>query len=397
MNQFQNQQWQPQGQPVQNQQFQQAPQQQMQNYQQQTPQKQDDGSAIVIQGRYVWGSLGMRNKKIYGTQNDQLDEKGQPIMEVAFGLAVPKPSPQSSQEEVQNFQKLWDALVFQGSKQGFNNPGHGKFAWKFVDGDGRKDDGSPYPEAYRGCFVVTCSTRFPLTICAWEDGKVKQVTEQEIKCGDYLQVALKLQSHPAPNAGIYTNPSYVARFAYGPAIINAPDPSTIFGNQAPPMPVGGSATPIGMPMVGGPNQPNFGGGPGSGFGGTPNSGGFNQPNNQAPQQQQVWNGQGQPGFNGGQQMGGQTQQPAYTPNYGPLPTQFQQQGSAPMAGQGMGGHQGGQPSFVPGMAPQGNGGLPQNQNGYGNAGPNMGQGQPPQGMPMQNMQGQWNPNGYNGQ
>lgn len=313
-------------------------------------QQQNEGTAIVVQGRFVWGSLDMRKKKVYGSQQDAINPKtGEPVMEVAFGLAIPKPSPQSNQHEVENFQKFWQAVHAEAAKLGFQQ-GDSRFAWKFVDGDGKKADGSPHPEHSRGCIVVTCSTRFPLKLMAWEGSEIKQVTSDQIKCGDYVQVALNLQGHGAPNAGMYTNPSYVARFAYGAAIVNAPNPTAIFGGAPPPMPMGASATPVGGgqmavptgmvgqpgPMVPGPVQPAY---PGQGQQ-TP------APTPQAPQQPQY------PGNPMSQQ---QPQAPQYHANYNPLPAQFQPQMNqqAPAPQQPMQGQQ--QGYFPPGFNQGGNG------------------------------------------
>lgn len=309
-------------------------------------QQQNEGTPIVIQGRFVWGKLEMRKKKVYGTQMDQINPKtGEPVMETTFGLAIPKPSPQSNQHEVENFQKLWNALCTEGGKLGFASPLQGNFAWKVTDGDGKKQDGTPYPEHSRGCLVVSCSTRYPVKLMAWEGNEIKQVTSDQIKCGDYVQVALNINGHGAPNAGLYTNPSYVARFAYGPEIVNAPDASTIFGNTPPPMPMGASATPVGggsLPFAGQMQQQ----GPGSGMGGFAP---------QAPQQQ-------------GQAPTAQAPQQPMQPNYAPLPPQFQPQ----------------QPSQAPGL-PMHGGGVQQPMGAQGPAGFNPGG------------PGQWNPNGYNGQ
>lgn len=225
-------------------------------------QPQKRGTDIVVQGRIVWGGVKKQIKKVYGTQTPAIDPKtGQQIDEYVFGLAVPKPSSQSNQHEVANFQTLWNAIATEGAKVGFQQPGQPGFHWKFDDGDGKKADGSSYPEHSRGCIIVACKTRLPLKLMAWDGASQKyiQITEEEIKCGDYIQVALNVSGHGNPNAGLYINPSFVARIAYGQAIVNAPDASVIFGNTPPPMPVGGSATPIGGGFA--PQMPAFGAAP----------------------------------------------------------------------------------------------------------------------------------------
>jgi hypothetical protein len=305
-------------------------------------QQQKQGTDIIVQGRIVWGGVKAQTKKVYGTQTVQLDPKtGKEVIEYAFGLAIPKINAQSNQHEQENFQKFWNAVHHEAAKVGFQQ-GAQNFHWKFDDGDGRKQDGSEYPTHSKGHYVIACKTRLPLKLMAWEGSEIKQITEDGIKCGDYVQVSLNINAHGNPNAGLYINPSYVARFAYGEAIINTPDPKTVFGNAPPPMPFGGSATPMG----GGIAPVGFA---------APSMGGYQQPQAPAPVAPQQ-----------------------YQPNHAVLPGQF----GVPAQGHGQ-------------MAPS----YPQNS--YGNAGPNMGQGQAPTGMPMQGMPGQpMNPGyppGYNGQ
>ena len=105
-------------------------------------------------------------------------------MVTTFGLAVPKPNPQSRPEEVENFNKLWTAIHTEAGKQGFQYP-NPKFAWKFNDGDGTKDDGSAYPNHSKGCIVLKCETRVPINIFKRNsDGSFLQITPDQIKCGD---------------------------------------------------------------------------------------------------------------------------------------------------------------------------------------------------------------------
>ena len=325
---------------------------------QQPGQPQRSGVDIVVQGRIVWGSVKQQVKNVYGTRTPAIDPKtGKEIIEWAFGLAIPKPSPQSNQHEVANFQAIWNAIASEGAKIGFQQPGAPGFHWKFDDGDGRKPDGSEYPAHSKGCIVVACKTRIPLKLMAWENGKCVQVTEDQIKCGDYVQVALNIQGHGNPNAGLYINPSFVARFAYGEAIVNAPDATAIFGSAPPPMPVGGSATPIGGGFM---QAPGMGAGP------------------QTQPQQPVWNN------------GQQSQQPAAAPYHNILPGQFQQAPAQVHGGMANGAPVPTGPAMPAGYPPAG--GQPSYpQNDYG-AAPGMAQGQP------MNPMGPWTPpTGFNGQ
>lgn len=218
--------------------------------------QQQNGTDIVIQGRIVWGGVKATTKKVFGTQTNAIDPKtGKEIIEYAFGLAIPKINPQSNQHEVENFTKFWNAVHTEAAKLGVQQGAQG-FHWKYDDGDGRKKDGSEYPSHSKGHIVIACKTRLPLKLMAWEGNDIKQITEDQIKCGDYVQVSLNINAHGGVNAGMYINPSYVARFAFGEAIVNtAPvNGNAIFGNAPPPVPFGASTTPIGggvmpgMPM-----------------------------------------------------------------------------------------------------------------------------------------------------
>ena len=301
---------------------------------QQPGQPQRSGVDIVVQGRIVWGGVKQQTKNVYGTRTPAIDPKtGKEIIEWAFGLAVPKPSAQSNQHETANFQALWNAVCAEGGKLGFQQPGQPGFHWKFDDGDGRKPDGSAYPAHSQGCLVVACKTRIPLKLMAWENGKCVQVTEDQIKCGDYVQVAINIEGHGNPNAGLYINPSFVARFAYGEAIVNAPDATAIFGTTAPPIPFGGSATPMGGGYM---QAPGFGGAPAVPAMAAP-MGGYQQPQQAAAPIQPhhaVLPGQFNPGA---QAQGGQ----GYPPN-------GSGNGAYPVPGGSLNGQQG-----MPAMQPQG--------------------------------------------
>ena len=342
---------------------------------QQPGQPQKSGIDIVAQGRIVWGGVKQQIKKVYGTQIPAIHPKtGEEIIEWAFGLAIPKPSPQSNQHEIANFQTVWNAMCSEGARMGFQNPDprSKEFHWKFDDGDGRKPDGSAFPEHSRGCIIVACKTRIPLKLMAWENGKCVQVTEDQIKCGDYVQVALNIEAHGNPNAGLYVNPSFVARFAYGEAIVNQVDPTVIFGNAPPPIPFGGSASPMGGGFMQAP-----------GFGAQP---GFNGGN--GPVQQ--------PGSFGGNNMAAPAAPQQAPAHYGVLPGQFNP-ATQQQTPQVPGGMAYGQPNAAgPGMPQQNQ--QPMMGNGYGGYQqfgnpPNMQQGVSVTSNPM----GPWQPpTGYNG-
>jgi hypothetical protein len=226
-------------------------------------QQKDYGTEVIVDGRIVWGGLSLQPKKNFTTKQEEINPKtGQKVMQIAFGLAVPKPNPQSTAEEVDNFNRVWTAIHTEAGKQGFQWP-NPKFAFKFTDGDGTKDDGSAYPAHSHGHIVLSISTQVPLTIFKRNpDGSFTQITDKDIKCGDYVRVNLNIKGHPAPNAGLYLNPAGVAFLEYGDAIVASANPTTLFGNVPFAMPAGASPTPVGtggmqMPTMQQPQVPQM--------------------------------------------------------------------------------------------------------------------------------------------
>ena len=222
-----------------------------------------EGRQVLVQGRIVWlcGNTpftGSQRKD----QNGRLltDDKGQPLMQYGYGLAVKKPdAPDATPGDIQNFMTLWEAV--QGEAMALYPTGQVPpgFSYKFKDGDGIDHQGQSFAkrEGYKNHYVFAMTTSLPLKYFKYEGAY--QLVSEGIKCGDYVQVQVNVKGHtPKPGTqgkpGLYLNPNMTLFIGYGNEIVNAPDASSVFGATPPPVPNGASATPIG----GAPNFANFG-------------------------------------------------------------------------------------------------------------------------------------------
>jgi len=214
-----------------------------------------EGRQLMLQGRIIW-TVG--KTPFDGAQRkDQTgrpitNAQGEPAMQYGFGLAVPKPGPQSTPDETKNFMDMWNAL--QAEAMALYPTGHipPGFSFKYKDGDGVDHNGKPFSarEGYAGHLVYALTTSLPLKFFKF-DGAYVQVKDG-IKCGDYVQVQVNVKGHlPKPGTqgkpGLYLNPNMTLFLGFGKEIINAPDASSVFGAAPPPMPNGASATPVGGP------------------------------------------------------------------------------------------------------------------------------------------------------
>lgn len=273
-------------------------------------------------GRIVWGHPTRPVKKLQmeGAQKGQpVLKDGEPVYVRQFGLAVPK-------DEFTN--QVWPPMG-QEIATGYPNGTPPRFSYKYVDGDGIDSNGNPYNqrEGYAGCYVLAISTELdnvPLYKFNPQSGQYDQLPEDAVKTGDFVRVALNFKVHVATGThtpSIYVNPQAVEFVGYGAEIRTGPDAATLFGRQAPALPAGASATPVGggqsVGMPGTGQQPAQGQQPG----GMP----------QQPAQQP----QGMP--QQGQQPGGM---PGQMPNQ-QQPAQQPQQGQQP----------GGMPGQMPGQMP----------------------------------------------
>lgn len=214
-----------------------------------------EGRVAMIQGRIVWSAGKLfegQVKTIYGTQTPQLNQQGERVIEYGFGLAVPK----AELADPNRGGPFWTAMHEEAWLLFPSRQIPPAFAMKFKDGDGVDDKGKPFAsrEGYPGCLVFSIKTQQTIRFFRWENGQNIQVNEG-IKCGDYVEVQVRVKSHPAigqGKAGLYLNPMAVRFVAAGKEIINAPSGDQIFGAGMPPPPtnfVPPEAPPVGQMII----------------------------------------------------------------------------------------------------------------------------------------------------
>lgn len=202
-------------------------------------------------GRVVWGNpLIGRPKK---------DDNGQPVLkdgvqviEYQFGLAIPKSA----------FAEVGQAIGAEAAAacpQGVP----ADFSYKTKDGDtgvdGRGQPLSAKP-GYAGCFVLSCSTTFPVPVYQRNGSAFVQLT-QGVKTGDFIRAELTINGHGrkpgkvGSKPGVYLNPNQVELVGYGEEIRGGANPDDAFGAAAE-LPAGASATPTtSAPFPGAPAAP----------------------------------------------------------------------------------------------------------------------------------------------
>lgn len=182
--------------------------------------------------RVVWGNL-IGRPKVDQTTKQPVLKDGKPVIQYAFGLAIPKA----------DFGPIWQVMVAEGAKiipaaaQTGQFPA--SFALKYVDGDGLDSKGVPFSnrEGYAGCFVLAISTEAfqPQLTQLVGPNQYQNIPAETLKTGYFVRVALDIQSHgvkpgvPTSKAGLYLNPRLVELVAGGAEIFNGPDASEAFG------------------------------------------------------------------------------------------------------------------------------------------------------------------------
>lgn len=215
--------------------------------------QQSTGKSVMVQGRIVWTIADLFKGKVKTDQNTRqqvIDPKtGSPVVEFGFGLAVPKSELQPGKSGAE----LWAALHEEAYQIYPSRQVPPAFAWKYKDGDGVDHNGVPFGnrEGYAQHIIFSLTTRLPLKFFRFENGAYLQINDG-IKCGDFVQVQVQVKAHAAAGTGkpgLYLNPMMALFLGYGKEIINTPSPEQAFGTQAPTLPAGASATPIGVPAM----------------------------------------------------------------------------------------------------------------------------------------------------
>jgi hypothetical protein len=207
------------------------------------------GSTVMVQGRIVWvaGDLFKGQQKTdQNTRRPLTNDRGEPLIQYGFGLAVPKSV--LNQTGPGQPGEIWAVMYKEALSLYPSGQIPPQFAMKFKDGEGIDHNGVPFAqrEGYAGHIVLSCTTSIPIKFFKYENGQNFLVSEG-IKCGDYVNVQLSVKAHPAVGQGkpgLYLNPNAVQLVGYGKEIINTPSGDSIFGNQAPPVPQGASSTPV---------------------------------------------------------------------------------------------------------------------------------------------------------
>jgi hypothetical protein len=206
-----------------------------------------NGKAVMTCGRIVWtsGDLFKGKQKVDdNTRQPIFAQDGKPVMGYGFGLAIPKSAfgPGGAGEA------LWNAMYEQAYEIYPSRQLPPDFAFKYKDGDGVDHNGQPFAQraGHAGHLVFAMTTRLPIKFFRFEStGNV--LVNDGIKNGDFVNVQVMVKAHAAVGRGkpgLYLNPMAVQFLGFGEAIINTPSGDQIFGNQAPPLPPGASATPI---------------------------------------------------------------------------------------------------------------------------------------------------------
>lgn len=181
---------------------------------------------------------------------------GQPNPQYFIAVAFPKADPQGE------FAAFWQVLVAQAAADFPNlfpqGPAgacvHPNFSFKYIDGDGRDQNGKPNAEkeGFAGHHVIRFASSYPpRCFHAGRYAAHEQIQEKgAIKRGYFVRVNGSVEGNGnAQRPGLYVNLDMVELSAYGPEIVSGPDASQAFGGGPAALPAGASAAPLAAPSA----------------------------------------------------------------------------------------------------------------------------------------------------
>ena len=181
---------------------------------------------------------------------------GQPNPQYFIAVAFPKADPQGE------FAAFWQVLLAQAAADFPNlfpqGPAgacvHPNFSFKYVDGDGRDQNGKPNAEkeGFAGHHVIRFASSYPpRCFHAGRYAAHEQIQEKgAIKRGYFVRVNGSVEGNGnAQRPGLYVNLDMVELSAYGPEIVSGPDASQAFGGGPAALPAGASAAPLAAPSA----------------------------------------------------------------------------------------------------------------------------------------------------
>lgn len=181
---------------------------------------------------------------------------GQPNPQYFIAVAFPKADPQGE------FAAFWQVLVAQAAADFPNlfpqGPAgacvHPNFSFKYIDGDGRDQNGKPNAEkeGFAGHHVIRFASSYPpRCFHAGRYAAHEQIQEKgAIKRGYFVRVNGSVEGNGnAQRPGLYVNLDMVELSAYGPEIVSGPDASQAFGGGPAALPAGATSAPMAPPSA----------------------------------------------------------------------------------------------------------------------------------------------------
>lgn len=197
-------------------------------------------------GRLVWGSISkpkMKDSKGNPLVHKSGPDIGKPAPRYEFGIAIEKHG-EAHWNQTAWGRQIWDAAVAAWPAGQSQRP---DFSWKITDGDSaiqnKKGVAPRTRQGHPGHWVLAFSSSFAPDVLD-ATGR-SRVDAEMVKSGYFIQVAgsVKGSNGNADSPGVYLNSKFVSFQAYGPEIVNGPDPSTLGFGQAQ-LPAGASSAPV---------------------------------------------------------------------------------------------------------------------------------------------------------